>query len=82
MNKKLFEVKYFGATNNRGSRIKIIDSCNGNSVIISYDYRYNNALDGAIAFLVEKKGIKKDDISYGELKNSYIIILNDFTIKL
>jgi hypothetical protein len=82
MVKKIFEVKFIGATNTQGSRIKIIDSLRGKSKVIPYNYSFNNVLDGAINFFIEEKGLKKEDISSGELKNSYIIIVNDFTIEL
>lgn len=82
MLKKVLEVKYLGATNTRGSSVKILDSVRGKSKVIPYNYKFNNALECAINFLVEEKGLKKEDINFGELKNSYIVILNNFSLEL
>lgn len=50
-NKRGFEIKYLGATDTKGSRVKIKDLRNKVSKIISYDYSYNNIYDMAEAWL-------------------------------
>ena len=80
-NKKLIEIKYLGATNTKGSRIKLTDILRKKSKIISFSYEFNNTLDNAINYFI-KKGIKKEDINHGELKDSYILIFDDFKIEL
>ena len=50
---KAFEVRYLGATNHLGSRVKITDTHTGHSRIIAYDYAYNNCWEMAMAWLVE-----------------------------
>lgn len=80
-NKKLIEIKYFGTTNTKGSRIKLTDVLRKKSKIINLSYEFNNTLDNAINYFI-KKGIKKEDINFGELKDSYILIFDDFKIEL
>lgn len=80
-NKKLIEIKYLGPTNTKGSRIKLIDVLRKKSKIINFSYEFNNTLDNAINYFI-KKGIKKEDINFGELKDSYILIFDDFKIEL
>lgn len=75
-NLRAFEVKYQGATNHRGSRIKITDLRFNKSVTISCGYEYNNTFDQAAEFLLAK-GIEV--ISKAEGKECYILLTNDFT---
>jgi len=61
----LIEVKYLGATNTRGSRIKATSLSFGDSVTIPYDYSVNNVLDGFLAWL------KDNNNDLGVLYTSY-----------
>ena len=54
---RAFEVKYIGATNTKGSRIRITDCRFEESAIIDYDYSCNSSTDIAIKYL-ELKGIE------------------------
>ncbi|MGL5985074.1 MAG: hypothetical protein ACRCZ1_07470, partial [Cetobacterium sp.] len=56
-NMRTFEVKFISATNTKGSRIKITDLLKNESKTISYNYSYNNAMDGAVDFLENEKNI-------------------------
>lgn len=50
-NLRMFKVKYLGATNTRGSRVKITDCRFNKSVTIDYDHMYNSASDQAAAYI-------------------------------
>ena len=43
-----------GATNTKGSRIKITDERFEESITLSYDYKYNNGIEQAIEYLSNK----------------------------
>ena len=72
---KGYEVKYYGATNCKGARVKITESRNGFRKFISYDYCKNNIAEMAIDYL-ESIGIK----TYGFLstETGYVIVTNEF----
>lgn len=50
-NEKIFKAKYFGATNTRGSRIKIVNIDTMEAKFIPYNYQYNNTRDNAINYI-------------------------------
>lgn len=56
-NLRVFEIKFLGPTNVRGSRLKITDTRFGTSVTLSKSYNFNDITDQAIEFL-KAKGIK------------------------
>lgn len=74
-NYHLLQIKYLGATNYNGSRIKIISKRFEQSVTIPYDYKYDNTCEGATAYL-ESKGY--EIIGKGEFGDSYILISTTF----
>ena len=47
----LIKVKFLGATNTKGERVKITSTRHNKSKIISYDYTFNNALEVAKDYL-------------------------------
>tara|TARA_R100000458_G_C8181143_1_gene178152 strand:+ start:374 stop:652 length:279 start_codon:yes stop_codon:yes gene_type:complete len=51
---RVLNFKYLGPTNTKGSRVKITDKWFGQSVTISSDYRFNNAAESAVAYLLER----------------------------
>lgn len=51
----ILRVKYLGATNTRGSRVKITSDRFKNSTTISYDHALNNIEDMAVSYL-QKRG--------------------------
>jgi len=55
-NKRAFVLRYFGATNNRGSRIKIIDCRFGLSKYVDRSYNHTDGSIDAIQYL-EARGI-------------------------
>lgn len=51
---KVYQVKFLGPTNFRGSRIKITDGRTGKSVTLNRNYSYNSIMDQAIDYLKEQ----------------------------
>ena len=77
-NYHLIAIKYMGASNTRGSRVKIESLRFPNdSVIVSYDYKFGNILDQSIEFLKEE-GFKLKGFGYDEKKGIYIIMSETF----
>lgn len=52
-NVNVIKVKYLGATNTRGSRVKIISDRFKSSVTLGYNYEFNSALDIALDYLTK-----------------------------
>lgn len=78
-NLRAFQVVYHGATNTRGSRVKIDDLRFNKSKTISYNYEFNDAGEIASNYL-SAIGI---DISYCmEAKKGYILATSNFTTQL
>jgi hypothetical protein len=74
----LIEAKYLGATNSRGSKIKLTSLRFPNdSFSISYNYKFNNTLDIALDEL-ESIGIKIAGYGYDEKKGNYILATETF----
>lgn len=74
-NLKAFEVKYLGPTNTQGSRVQIIDVLRNERKTFSWNYEYNYALDQAINIF---KNSDIEIVATSELKNSYVILVEDF----
>ena len=74
-NLKSFEVKYLGPTNTQGSRVQIIDILRNERKTFSWNYEYSYALDQAIN-IFKNNGI--EIVATSELKNSYVILVEDF----
>lgn len=70
-----FTVTYIGATNTRGSRVKIKSERFEQSVTIPYDYHFANTLQIAVAYL-NANGYEV--VGQEETKNSYIILSTTF----
>jgi len=74
----LIEAKYVGATNTRGSRIKLTSLRFPNdSFTVSYNYKFSNSLDIAIDEL-ENIGVKIVGYGYDEKKGNYILATETF----
>lgn len=54
---RAFEVKYLGPTNCLGARVRIKDTWNNKTKIISFDYSHNGAWETAVEYL-ESLGIE------------------------
>lgn len=78
-NLKTFEVKFLGVTNTQGNRIVIIDVLRGKRKTFDWNYKYNYALDYALAIF---KNANIEVVATTELKNSYLILVEDFKIEL
>lgn len=71
----IITVTYLGATNFKGSRVKLHSDRFNESKIINYDHSYNNTSEIAQAYL-ESKGFEL--IGHGEATNGYYLISNTF----
>lgn len=78
---KTFKVKFLGATNYRGSRVKITDTRLGNSVTIPYNYKFNNINEIAFDYL-NSKGLEIEGFSWDEKGQFYNILTKDFWFTL
>ena len=74
-NYHVIKVKYMGPTNFKGSRIKLTSDRFEHSVVIPYNYSFNNALDIAEAWLTEK-GF--DLVGHSCLKGFDLVITDTF----
>lgn len=74
-NYHVLKVTFLGATDTKGSRIKIQSERFEESKTISYNYEYNNTFEGAQNYL-ESKGF--DLIGKAEGKDCYYIITTTF----
>ena len=75
-----FSVKFLGATNNNGSRVKITEmkrynDQKNNSVTLDYNYQIGDVLDQSIEYL-EKKGAKI--AGYSSTVNEYLIFCDNW----
>lgn len=71
----VLEVKYLGATNTKGSRVKIYSHRFKQSVITDYDYSFSNSYEIAQNWL-NKNSFKL--IGKGEGKDCYFIFSETF----
>lgn len=72
-NLQIIEVKYLGATDTKGSRVKLINDRFKESKLINYDYKFNNILDIALDVITKKELIV--GYNYNEKRCVYNIIL-------
>lgn len=70
-NLRMFEIKFMGPTNHKGSRLKITDHRHKKSVILSKSYEFNSIMDQAKEYL-ESKGITIVGQSEG-IKNDMLL---------
>ena len=80
-NLRMFEVKYLGPTNHRGSRVKITDTRFKKSVTLSKSYNYDDILDQAKDFL-KSKGIELVSRSWNESTGTDYLLTNDFQTQI
>tara|TARA_R110000765_G_scaffold36738_1_gene81835 strand:+ start:170 stop:475 length:306 start_codon:yes stop_codon:yes gene_type:complete len=76
---RMFVVKYLGATEQKGSRVKINDTRRAESVTISFDYRMDTIRDIAIQYLLNKK-IKIEGFTTAD--GLYYLMTSDFETSL
>lgn len=74
-NYHVLKISYLGATNTKGSRIKILSERFKESKVIAYNYEFNNTCEGAEDYL-SKNGFEL--IGKAEGKDCYYIITNTF----
>lgn len=79
-NLQILEVKYLGATDTKGSRVKISNNRFKESILVSYDYECNDSLEVALKQITKKHLVL--GYNWDEKRNVYNIILeaekNDF----
>ncbi len=75
-NLRCIQVKYLGATNTRGSRVKITENRLGSndSIALPYDYKIGDVMQQAQEYL-ESREI--NCLGYTELNDTLSIILSD-----
>lgn len=70
-------VSYLGATNSRGSRIKLTSLRFNDSITLEYNYSFNQGKDQAIKFL-QIQGFNVIGACYDEKKQDTIVICENF----
>ena len=78
---RAFKVKYLGATDFKGSRVKIIDLRHLKSTTIPYNYKYDNIRDIAIDYLLSKN-IKINSFIWDEINSCYYLNTLDFKTQI
>ena len=74
-NYHILTVKYLGATNTQGSRVKITSHRFEQSVTISYNYSLNSITDMAMEYL--KENTNHEIIGKGELDSQKDILISE-----
>ena len=74
-NTRALNVKYLGPTNTKGARIKIIDRHFNQSITIPFNYEFQNALQGAVSYLLDN-GWSVTGFNSECHKTEYIVILS------
>ena len=72
----LIKVKFLGATNTKGERVKITSTRHNKSKIIPYDYQFDCALHQALTYLNDLKYTIKATC---ELPQGYGVLVKEFT---
>ena len=80
-NLRMFEVKYLGATDKRGARVRITDTRNKKSVLLKKHYDFDLAIDQAIHYLTSL-GIKLEHRAWNEINGKDYLLTNDFSTQL
>lgn len=75
------QVKYYPATNCRGSRVRLYDTRHNKTVWLSYSYKYGDIKSQAIDYLW-KQGIESDGFTYDEKTGVYTILTTNFDIDI
>ena len=78
---KGFKVKYLGATDTRGSRVKITDLRLNKSVTLPYNYSLSGMKEMAIDYLVKERNIKIDSFLCLS-DDEYVIMTTDFETEI
>ena len=73
MKNRIYKVKKLPATNNKGTRIKIIDINNLNNITIPYNYKFKNTLDIALNYIETNLIYLKHNFSFYDKNVLYIV---------
>ena len=79
-NLRMFEIKYIGPSNVKGSRVKVTDTRNDKSVTLSYDYATDSF--GTAQHFLESKGIYCLSRSWNEKTGLDDILTDDFETQI
>mgnify|MGYP003112171996 FL=1 len=77
VNTRVITCKYLGPTNTQGSRIKLYDRHFKEAVVVSYNYEFSNAVEGAVYYLLAC-GFDVIGMNSTAIKEEYIIIINNW----
>jgi len=75
------QVKYYPATNCKGTRVRLYDTRHKAIVWLSFSYFHGNIRDQAIDYLW-KQGIESDGFTYDEKTGVYTILTTNFSTDL
>jgi hypothetical protein len=78
---RIFEVRYMGPTNFKGSHIKIVDLWRGESKTLSYDHSFNRIEEQAQAFL-ESIGFTILADSADQIKGTHMLMVDNFALSI
>ena len=77
-NARVFKVKYFGATNTKGSRFKLVDLRQKKAIWLYKDYKYNSGVEQCINYL---KGLGIETLFKAEYDDKTdLIITNNWEV--
>ena len=75
-NLQMIEIKYLGATDTRGARIKLIDTRFGVSITMARDYEYTTD-EQAIKYL-QNRGFNIVAKTWNEKRNQTFLLIDNF----
>jgi len=76
---RMFEIRYLGATDTKGSRLKVVDTRHNQSKTLNKDYSFNLGIDQVFKYL-DSLGIKIEGFSTTKEKD--FIVTRNFDILL
>lgn len=75
---RTFEICFLGATNSKGSRVKIKDTRHKKNVIVSYNHSTDTK--GTALQYLNQRGI--EIIGFSELDNKYLFLTDNFETQI
>ena len=78
---RLIQVRYYGPTNYKASKVVIKDMISNERVNVAFSYTHNTAWEEAEAYL-NRIGIKIDSYSYPDEDNTRYLITSNLRTKI
>ena len=78
---RCFVIKYYGATNTKGSRLKITDTRFNKSIFLSFSYGNDWGKDQAVLFLRSKK-IEVSCMAWNETTGEDYLLTDNFETQI